>query len=208
MKRPLICAVIAALLMLGTPAVYAAETQTPATAQVAPAEAAMQKDDAAPADVPDARAMRFKVDEQTQRGKDDYDAAIKGLTPEQLAELNALEKEFASTMEIDMQIFHRAAEMEHCISSDAFFKADQQNIKAFVSWRDEMLKVQEKRQNEHKAKRLKIKYVKSYVLNRYYLYQAKMLKMLGAAVAKNAYASGAFKNTNCDDLSKRLKQGL
>ncbi len=198
MKCPLICAVTAALLILGAPAAYAADTQPPAAEQEeAPGEAA-----------PAGNAVRFKVDEQTQRGKDEYDAAIKNLTPEQLAELSALEAEFAATMEIDMQIYHRSAEMEHCISHDAFFKADRQNIKEFVTWRDEMRKVQEKRQNEHKAKRLKIKYVKPYVLNRYYLYQAKMLKMVGAAVAKGAYESGAFKNTDCDDLSKRLKQGL
>lgn len=208
MKHPLMCTVTAVLMMLGVPAVYAADTKPPEAVQDTPAPA--QTQDAAPADTPAGteNAVRFKVDPQTQRGKDEYDAAIKNLTPEQLAELGALEKAFAATMEIDMQIFHRAAEMEHCISRDAFFKADQQNIKAFVAWRDEMLKVQEKRQNEHMAQRLKIKYVKPYVLNRYYVYQAKMLKMLGAAVAKNAYDSGAFKNTDCDDLSKRLKQGL
>ena len=200
MKRPLMFAATAALLMLGSPAVYAADAQTPAATQEAPEVDAPQQGEE--------NAVRFKVDEPTQRGKDEYDAAIKDLTPAQLAELNALEKEFASTMEIDMQIYHRAAEMEHCISSDAFFKADRQNIKAFVEWRTEMLAVQEKRQNAHKSKRLQIKYMKPYVLNRYYVYQSKMLKMLGAAVAKNAYDSGAFKNTNCDDLSKRLKQGL
>ena len=208
MTRFFICAGFASLLLLGASAVYAADTKAPAAA--AETGAADNKDatadSAAPA--PGEGEVRFKMDEQMQRGKADYDAALKTLTPEQLAELNAFEKEFASTMEIDMQIYHRAGEMEHCLSSDAFFKADRANVKSFVTWRQEMLAIQEKRQNEHKVKRQKIKYMKPYVLHRYYAYQAKMLKMLGAAVAKGAYDSGAFKNTNCDDLSKRLKQGL
>lgn len=195
-------------LMLGAAPLYAAEeaaSPAPATQEQA-AEA--EKPAEASEGAENAQALRLPLDDQMRRAKENYDAAVKDLTPEQKAELEALDAEFASTMEIDMQILYRSAEMEHCLTHDNFFKADQKNIKSFVDWRQEMLKIQEKRQNEHKMKRIKLKYIKPFILDRYYVvYQTKMLKMLGLAVTKNAYESGAFAKTDCDDLALRLKQG-
>ncbi len=199
-------AALAVLLLATVPAVFAAgQTPPAAESQTSSPQDAAGADKKAAADA----AAFPPLDEQMQRAKDNYDAALKGLTPAQLAELDALGAEFASTMEIDMQIFHRAAQMEHCLTHDRFFKADTENVRSFVTWRNSMKVAQQKSQNEHKLKRLKINYVKPTVLERYYMvYQTRMLKMLGATVAKQAYNKGMYKDTNCDELSKRLKNGL
>lgn len=211
MTRRMIYPAAIALLLWGTAPIYAAGeagvAAAPAATQEKPADAA-PAENTAPAAEGQHQGMRFALDDQMRRAKENYDAAVKDLTPAQLAELDALDAEFASTMEIDMQILHRSAEMEHCLTKDAFFRADQKTIRAFVDWRQEMLKIQEKRQNEHKIKRSKLNYIKPFILDRYYVvYQTRMLKMLGVAVTKNAYESGAFAKTDCDDLTVRLKQG-
>ena len=206
MTRFVTSTVFAVFLLMNPPAIFAAD-QTPPAAEndkAPPQDAGTDKQPAAQA------AAGFPpLDPQMQRAKDSYEAALKSLTPEQLAELEALGAEFASTMEVDMQILQRSAQMEHCLTYDGFFKADTENVKSFVTWRSAMKAEQRKRQDAHKLKRLKITYVKPYVLDRYYVvYQTRLLKMLGMIIAKNAYDKGMYKDTDCDDLSKRLKHGL
>lgn len=156
---------------------------------------------------PPAEGPMLELDAQMRLAKEAYEEAIKDLTEEQKAELAALESEFAKTMEADMQIFHRAAQMEYCLTNDNFFKADTNNVKAFVEWRKNMKAEQEKQWSAHKTKRRQIKYLKPYILDGYYRYQEKLLRMMGAAVAKVSYDNGAFNDTDCDALSKKLKLG-
>jgi hypothetical protein len=153
-------------------------------------------------------APELPMDDQMRRAKAGYEAATKNLTPEQLAELNALEAQFATSMEVDMKIFHRSAEMEHCLTHDGFFKADKnRHVKAFVEWRKGLKEQQADLWNAHRIERAKAKYISIVVLNEYYIYQTKMLKMIGMALARQQMQAGAFKETDCELLAKTLAAG-
>lgn len=148
------------------------------------------------------------MDDQMRRAKAGYEEATRNLTPEQLAELAALEAAFAATMETDMKILHRSAEMEHCLTHDGFFKADKnRHVKAFVEWRKAQKDAQEKLWNAHRIERAKARYISIVVLNEYYIYQSKLLRMIGMALARQQMQDGAFKNTDCDLLAKTLAAG-
>lgn len=148
------------------------------------------------------------MDTQMIRAKAAYEEATKNLTPEQLEQLKALEAEFSASMESDMRILHRSAEMEHCLTHDGFFKADKnRHVKAFVEWRKKLQDEQAKVWAVHKQKRFRLDFVSVLVLNDYYVYQTKMLKLVGLALARQQMASGVFKDTDCEALAKKLAAG-
>ncbi|MFN7113095.1 MAG: hypothetical protein ACK4PK_01915 [Alphaproteobacteria bacterium] len=153
-------------------------------------------------------APEMPMDDQMRRAKAAYEEAIKDLTPEQLAELAALEAKFASSIEVDMRIFHRSAEMENCLTHDGFFRADKnRHVKAFVDWRKAQKDEQERLWNAHRVERAKARFISIVVLNEYYIYQAKLLRMVGIALARQQMEAGAFKATDCDLLAKTLAAG-
>jgi len=148
------------------------------------------------------------MDAQMIHAKAAYEEAIKNLTPEQLEKLKEMEAEFAASMESDMRILYRSAEMEHCLTHDGFFKADKnRHVKSFVEWRKRLKDEQAKVWAMHKQKRFRVGFVSVRVLNEYYIYQGKVLRMVGLALASQQMASGAFKNTDCDALAKKLAAG-
>lgn len=148
------------------------------------------------------------LDDQMRKARDDYHAAIEGLDEEQRAALKALEAEFSATMEADMKILHRSGEMEHCLRSDRFFQVDKNNhVQRFVDWRKTLKEEQRKQQSIHRAKRGRIDYVPQQVMNEYYVYQAKMLMIVGNTLARQQMQAGVFARTDCDDLAQRLRKG-
>jgi len=148
------------------------------------------------------------MDAQMARAKAAYEEATKNLTPEQLEQLKALEAEFSASMESDMRILHRSAEMEHCLTHDGFFKADKnRHVKSFVEWRKKLKDEQAKVWAVHKQKRFRADFVSVRVLNDYYVYQTKMLRLIGMALARQQMASGVFKDTDCEALAKKLAAG-
>ncbi|MDP2205426.1 MAG: hypothetical protein Q8K65_03895 [Alphaproteobacteria bacterium] len=198
--------VFAGSLSLAVRADLAVPEPPPEQAQVAPQTSAPEATQIpVPAQTP---APELPMDDQMRRAKAAYEAATKNLTPEQLAELEALEARFAASMEVDMKIFHRSAEMEHCLTHDGFFKADKsRHVKAFVAWRKGLKDEQADLWNAHRVERSKARYISIVVLNEYYIYQGKMLKMIGMALARQQMQAGAFKETDCELLAKTLAAG-
>jgi len=170
-----------------------------------PEQTAPQITEPAPAQTP---APEMPMDDQMRRAKAAYEEAIKDLTPEQLAELDALKARFVDSMEIDVKIFRRSAEMEHCLTHDGFFKADRnRHVKAFVEWRKGLKDDQTELWNAHRIDRSKAQYISLTVLNEYYIYQHKMLTMVGVVMTRQQMEAGAFKATDCDLLAKTLAAG-
>ena len=186
-------------------AVIAAEPVAAEPAQPA-AEAPAAGNQASPRD---ATALPLPpMDEQMLKAKADYEAATKNLTPEQLAALAALEQEFAATIDADMKILFRSAEMEHCLKNDRFFKVDQNvHVPNFMKWRKSIKDAQTKEQTAHRIKRQQYDYVPLKVLNEYYIYQQKMLVMAGKYMVYQQMQNGDYAGTNCDELAARLKSG-
>lgn len=201
----LVSAFFVAAVVLGTLSLSARADRVMPELPLEQTQATPQTPVPTPAQTP---APELPMDDQMRRAKAAYEAAIENLTPEQLAELSALEARFAASMELDMKIFHRSAEMEHCLTHDGFFKADKnRHVKAFVTWRKGLKDEQTDLWNAHRVERSKVKYVSIVVLNEYYIYQTKMLKMIGRALAHQQMQAGAFKETDCELLAKTLAAG-
>lgn len=202
---------LAMALCLGAAAAVAQDTAAPAApaAEITTAAPAAETATSAPATETAAPAPQEPpMDAQMRKAKADYEAAIKNLTPEQLEALGTLEKEFAATVETDMKILFRSAEMEHCLRTDRFFKVDKDvNVRHFLEWRKKLRDAQTKEQTAHRIKRQQYKYVPLKVLNEYYIYQHKMLVMAGKRMVFQQLQSGAYNATNCDELASRLKSG-
>lgn len=193
---------LAMALCLGAAAAFAQDTAAPAAPAAESAISAPAAEMAPPA------PQEPPMDAQMRKAKADYEAAIKNLTPEQLEALGALEKEFAATVETDMKILFRSAEMEHCLRTDRFFKVDKDvNVRHFLEWRKGLQEAQTKEQTAHRIKRQQYKYVPLKVLNEYYIYQHKMLVMAGKRMVFQQLQTGAYAATNCDELALRLKTG-
>lgn len=197
---------LAVCVFWGAAAAIAAEPAATPPAQQPAAEApAADNSNAAP---PAATLQLPPMDAQMRKAKADYEAATKNLTPEQLAALAALEQEFAATIDADMKILFRSAEMEHCLKSDRFFKVDQNvHVTNFMKWRKSIKDAQTKEQTAHRIKRQQYDYVPLKVLNEYYIYQQKMLVMAGKYMVYQQMQNGDYAGTNCDELAARLKSG-
>jgi hypothetical protein len=209
MRSVLPFAVVCIVLGLG---VMPAEAQGPfapkeksVPAQSTPAapdqkEAATPQRDAAQASAEDAF-----MDDHMRRARAAYDDAVKNLTDEQREELKRLDAEFSATMDADMRILHRSAEIEYCLSHDGFFKADRgRHVQGFVEWRDKLREGQKAAQAEHMKKRYKVGFVPAHVLNNYYLYQQKMLSRVGLALVRQQMQQGLYAGTDCELLASKL----
>lgn len=145
------------------------------------------------------------MDEHMRRARATYDNAVKNLTDEQREELKALDAEFSATMDVDMRILHRSAEIEHCLRHDGFFKADRgRHVTGFVEWRDKLREEQKTAQTEHMKKRYKVGFVPAHVLNNYYTYQQKMLQKVGVVLVRQQMQQGLFAGTDCELLASKL----
>lgn len=190
---------LAAFIVMGAAGAVAGDVSG-ASGGAVPAATAQQQQVPLPQEPP--------YDAQMVKAKADYEAAIKNLTPEQLAALEALEKEFAATIETDMKVLFRSAEVDHCLRTDRFFKVDQNiYVPKFLEWRKKLKDEQLKEQTAHRIKRQQYDYVPLKVLNEYYIYQQKLLVMAGKRMVYQQIKSGAYNGTNCDELASRLKSG-
>lgn len=149
--------------------------------------------------------INIQSDAQMDAASKAYDAAIADLSADQKAELEKLGNEFAGTMEPDMQILSRAAELEHCATHDETFKADgAKHTAAFIRWRDAVNADQEKLWAAHRTLRKKITYIDQAVLDDYYMFQAKLMLQLMGGMTILARENGGFAKTDCAGLAAEL----
>ena len=167
-------------------------------ATVAKAEEAAGQDKKAP-------TINIQPDAQMNAASKAYDAAIADLSADQKSELEKLNNEFAGTMDPDMQILNRAAELEHCATHDETFKADAaKHTAAFIQWRDAVNADQEKLWAAHRSLRKEITYIDQAVLDDYYMFQAKLMLQLMGGITMVARENGGFAKTDCAALAVEL----
>lgn len=149
--------------------------------------------------------LNITFDDQMNAASKAYDKAVTSLTAEQRAELEKLNSEFAGTMEPDIQILNRSAELEHCVANDEAFKADaEKHTAAFIRWRDAMNADQDKLWAAHRTLRRKLTYVDQAMLDDYFVFQGKLMLQLIGGVAFIARDNGGFAKTDCAALAAQL----
>lgn len=150
--------------------------------------------------------LNIKFDDQMNAASKAYDEAVANLTAEQKDELEKLNSEFAGTMEPDIQILNRSAELEHCVANDEAFKAEaEKHTAAFIRWRDAMNADQDKLWAAHRTLRRKLTYLDQAMLDNYYVFQGKLMLQLIGGVAIIARDNGSFAKTDCAALAAALE---